>query len=209
MSKLFKLPPIYAMRCELNRLELMFMDCAREMKRQGTFHHLTKSVRVWFDQNETIRLGESEIAHQKHVIKEALERRLRYFGSEQRLVGRVIYKTRISQDKTEIGFLTDIGPLAFRTDALRGACWIEHVEGIEALDCARVVSVEDAELRPGEWADDGDFIDFYALKIVTDAGRFQLEYRNSSEEGRYGGALIPVEVDDLDGDDFKDLLADF
>lgn len=66
MRKIFKLRPIEEAHFKLRRLETMMADCAREMQRRGTFEHLTKSVRVWFEQSEAIRLAESEIKSQEH-----------------------------------------------------------------------------------------------------------------------------------------------
>lgn len=42
--------------------------------------------------------------------------------------------------------------------------------------------------------------------MMADCAR---EMQRRGEEGRYGGALIPAEIEDMDGDEFRDVTEDF
>lgn len=106
------------------------------------------------------------------------------------LIGKVVTALYLADDKEAIKFEIDGGePLIVRVDA--DCCshtWVENIE-LPALGFpATVVSVEDLDLKKEADETDGDYIQFYGCKIVTDRGEIVIDYRNSSN-GYYGGNL--------------------
>lgn len=106
------------------------------------------------------------------------------------LAGKTITRVAIASDKEAIRFVTNHGEVVARCDA--DCCshtWIEHVDlptlGFPAL----VISAEDIhEGLPENQDREGDLIQFYGFKIVTDKGEILIDYRNESN-GYYGGSL--------------------
>jgi len=106
------------------------------------------------------------------------------------LVGKILTAVYLAEDKEAIKFEIEGGdPLVVRCD---GDCcshtWIEHLE-LPALGLpATVVSVEHLDLNKEPDETDGEYVQFYGCKIVTDRGEIVIDYRNSSN-GYYGGSL--------------------
>lgn len=106
------------------------------------------------------------------------------------LIGKVLTAVYLAADKEALKFEVEgADPLVVRCE---GDCcshtWIEHLE-LPALGLpATVVSVEDLDLKKEADESDGDYIQFYGCKIVTDRGEIIIDYRNSSN-GYYGGSL--------------------
>lgn len=107
------------------------------------------------------------------------------------LVGKTIQKIKIAADDMAIMFVCDDGEHIARCDA--DCCshtWIENVDiNVLGFPCT-VLEVVDLDLpeEEEEWDGNGEYIQFYGLKIVTDRGAIELDYRNSSN-GYYGGSL--------------------
>lgn len=105
------------------------------------------------------------------------------------LLGKTILSIAIAQDKEAIKFTTDYGDVVAKADA--DCCshtWIEHID-LPALGFpAKVISQDDLEMGKPELEKDGDYIQFYGYKIVTDKGEIIIDYRNESN-GYYGGSL--------------------
>ena len=107
------------------------------------------------------------------------------------LVGRTIRSVEI--DKEEQGYLrlaTDSGPVVLIAE---GDCcsesWFYQIAGFDALLGHVVRQVEQVDMGD---IDDGktrqEFDQLYSVKIVTDGGHAEIEFRNSSN-GYYGGWL--------------------
>lgn len=104
------------------------------------------------------------------------------------IVGKTISALEIAQDKKALRFVLTDGECIVRCE---GDCcsitWVEYVE-LPALGFpARVVSVEDLDMRE-PLDSDGNLIQFYGCKITTDRGDIVIDYRNESN-GYYGGNL--------------------
>lgn len=112
------------------------------------------------------------------------------------LVGKTILSVEIAKDKMAIKFNTNAGEIIAKTD---GDCcshsWIEEVE-LPALGFpALCLSYENMNFVKPSKEFDGDHIQFYGCKIITDKGEIIIDYRNSSN-GYYGGNLWwPMEDD--------------
>lgn len=106
------------------------------------------------------------------------------------LVGKVLTAIYLASDKEAIKFeIEGADPLVVRCE---GDCcshtWIEHLE-LPALGLpATVTAVEDLDMKKEPTDNDGDYIQFYGCKVVTDRGEIVIDYRNSSN-GYYGGSL--------------------
>jgi hypothetical protein len=104
-------------------------------------------------------------------------------------VGKTITGMKIATDKEALLIQCTDGDHIVKVDA--DCCshtWIEHIE-LPALGFpALVTAVEDLDLNKEPTETDGDYIQFYGCKIVTDRGEIVIDYRNSSN-GYYGGSI--------------------
>lgn len=124
----------------------------------------------------------------------------------KKLIGKTIEDVSMNPEHTMIGFRTVDGEkLLYYTE---GDCcsssWIEHTENVDQLHEATVTKIETVPM-PETREEDGDFIQFYGVKIhVEKQGRpvpaFFFEFRNRSN-GYYGGMLVECDVDQ-----WKDML---
>jgi hypothetical protein len=106
------------------------------------------------------------------------------------LVGKVVTAIYLADDKEAIKFdIKGAEPVVVRVDA--DCCshtWVENIE-LPALGFpAAVVSVDNLDMNKEPVETDGDYVQFYGCKIVTDRGELIIDYRNSSN-GYYGGNL--------------------
>lgn len=100
-------------------------------------------------------------------------------------------------------------------EAYGGCCsrsWIEHISGIDALIDSEIYSVEDVYLADVPLiglpsTENVDQVTYYATKIHTSKGVFQIDYRNDSN-GYYGGSLEAYERSPAKGLETQ-LLEDF
>ncbi len=133
--------------------------------------------------------------------------------SNDKLVNKTIEKVFINPSNDFMRLQYDKGYIDIIAE---GDCcshsWIEHVENVEALIGATVISVENIDMPDlGDTDEDKDeYIKYYGLKITTTKGSVQFDYRNSSN-GYYGGSL---EISDNEcihtpQTDFKELTEDF
>lgn len=104
-------------------------------------------------------------------------------------VGKTITGMKIAADKEALLVQCTDGDHVVKVD---GDCcshtWIEHVE-LPALGFPGLVTaVEELALNKDPVDSDGDYIQFYGCKIVTDRGEIVIDYRNSSN-GYYGGSI--------------------
>lgn len=106
------------------------------------------------------------------------------------LVGQTILKVAVSPDKYRIMFTLVSGAVEC-WEAFGDCCsqsWIEHVEMPNDLEKgARVLAVENVE-HAATSISGWDVITYYGVKITTDRGYIDIDYRNSSN-GYYGGWL--------------------
>jgi hypothetical protein len=108
-------------------------------------------------------------------------------GAEQ-LVGKTLTKVELAADKMAIRFTVDGETVVAKCDA--DCCshtWIESVEMPAGGLPATILGIGELTL-PQDQERDGELIQFYGLKLVTDKGDFVLDYRNESN-GYYGGDL--------------------
>lgn len=114
-----------------------------------------------------------------------------YTYEDHCLNGKTITAIDLASDQKAMRFhIADGSTIIARADG--GCCsnsWIEHVEQPAMGFPASVLMVQDLEL-PGSTRDeeDGDCLQVYGLKIVTDRGDITIDYRNESN-GYYGGNL--------------------
>lgn len=105
------------------------------------------------------------------------------------LVGKTIKNIMLAEDKMAILFICEDGRHIAMADAdCCSSTWIESVEvNLLRLPC-KVLSVKKLDMP--EPHEDAEFacLQFYGLRIVTDAGAIEIEYRNESN-GYYGGDL--------------------
>ena len=102
------------------------------------------------------------------------------------LIGSVITSLKIADDKMAIKLTFEDKEFIVKCDA--DCCshtWIEHIEMCDLP--AKIVSIQNLDLER-EDNSDGEFIQFYGCKIITDKGEIVIDYRNSSN-GYYGGNL--------------------
>lgn len=112
------------------------------------------------------------------------------------LVGCKIKAILVSPGQEYLVFETDKGRKAYYAD---GDCcshsWFSGVTGVDTLIGHRVTGVEEVDL--GEVNDSAhDCLSLYGIKITTDGGRADVEFRNSSN-GYYGGSCDPTTVSDV------------
>lgn len=107
----------------------------------------------------------------------------------EKLVGHKVTGLFRNADKDRLRFVLESGDSVHcYTD---GDCyshsWIEHIEGVCNLIGATVRKIEDGAEVPSIETD-GETIQFYNYRIVTERGFCNIEMRNSSN-GYYGGSL--------------------
>lgn len=104
------------------------------------------------------------------------------------LVGKTINEIMLASDKKAILFKCSDGDHIAKAD---GDCcsdtWVENIEVTVLSFPCTVLSVNYLETRDDEEAD-YECVQFYGLRINTDKGSIELDYRNSSN-GYYGGNL--------------------
>lgn len=104
------------------------------------------------------------------------------------LVGKTLSKVELASDKKAIRFTVDGEQVIAKCD---GDCcsdtWIEAIEMPAAGVPAKILSVGELKLPPNK-DNDGELVQFYGFKLLTDKGDLVLDYRNSSN-GYYGGYL--------------------
>lgn len=103
------------------------------------------------------------------------------------LVGKTLSMVELAADKKAIRFTVDGEPVIARCE---GDCcsvtWIESVDMPAGGLPAKIIEAQDLEFPSQDR--DGDLIQFYGLKLITDKGDLVLDYRNESN-GYYGGNL--------------------
>lgn len=103
------------------------------------------------------------------------------------LIGKTITAIELASDKKAIRFTVDGETIVAKCD---GDCcsstWIESIEMPAGGLPAKVMDANDLDLPSQD--KDGDLIQFYGLKLITDKGELILDYRNESN-GYYGGNL--------------------
>lgn len=124
------------------------------------------------------------------------------------LKGRKIEKILISPDQDYLVFETDKGRQAYYAD---GDCcsvsWFSGITGVDALLGHTVTGTENVDL--GEVQESPhECLQLYGIKLTTDAGRADVEFRNSSN-GYYGGACDPATLDGLDLSKYSSITDDF
>jgi len=103
------------------------------------------------------------------------------------MIGKTLTAVYLASDRRAIKFDTDLGEVIAKCD---GDCcsstWIESLMlpagGLPAL------VTDTRDLRLGSHTKDYDLTQFYGLRLVTDKGDLELDYRNESN-GYYGGNL--------------------
>ena len=109
------------------------------------------------------------------------------YGNKNLLVGAVILS--MTHDDDAITFVTDKGTCTAHT---YGDCcsstWIESVELPARGFPATVQEVLNVDLPSPASDRDREEMQYYGLRIVTDNGDIDIDYRNSSN-GYYGGSL--------------------
>ena len=124
-----------------------------------------------------------------------------YYDAENlsKLVGRRILEVLVSKDREYLRLVTDQGPLTYYAE---GDCcsstWIESIDDPQAL-LGVVQKVENLPMPDlgsvaTPYCPYPDSVDYYGLKITTDAGRAVIDYRNNSN-GYYGGWLCEVDIE--------------
>jgi len=107
-------------------------------------------------------------------------------GSEI-LINKTLTKIELASDKKAIRFTVDGETVVAKCD---GDCcsstWIESVELPAGGLPATITAVVNLDLPSQD--NDGDLIQFYGLKLITNKGEIVLDYRNESN-GYYGGNL--------------------
>ena len=107
---------------------------------------------------------------------------------ENKLIGKTITKIMIAEDKEALLFLTPEEELVVRIDA--DCCsnsWIENIE-IPAMGFpCKILEIEELYLG-SEDSEEYDYLQKYGVKITTDKGLIEIDYRNSSN-GYYGGSI--------------------
>lgn len=119
----------------------------------------------------------------------------------KQLEGKTINRILVSADEEALAFETDQGLVAFSTE---GDCcsnsWFSDLTGVDALIGGKVIDAAEIEM-PEYNVEDGrtrqEFDSAYGYKVVTDKGRAQIVFRNSSN-GYYGGwmAAFSEEITD-------------
>lgn len=118
-------------------------------------------------------------------------------GKMRELMGKRINEILIDADEQHyLVFKTDQGDIAYFAE---GDCcsesWFYHLLGVDALLGHTVLSVEevwDGEDPPDEFSRQ-EVDRLYCVKLVTDSGYADIEFRNSSN-GYYGGWLSMIDA---------------
>lgn len=104
------------------------------------------------------------------------------------LENKIIQSIQITDDKHALKFITDKGEvLAVCYGDCCSHTWIEHINTPALGFPAKVISIENRDMPEPE-EKDWELIRFYGIRIITDKGDIDIEYRNSSN-GYYGGDL--------------------
>jgi hypothetical protein len=74
------------------------------------------------------------------------------------------------------------------------SCYVQHIDGADALQGATVAEVESIELPPVPDSEQCDVSDVWGHKIRTDKGHCTIEMR-VDHNGYYGGELVFYAVD--------------
>ena len=130
------------------------------------------------------------------------------------LEGKIIKQIFIDKDEQHyILFKTDAGNIVYHADAdCCSESWFYHILGFDNLINHKVVSVE--EIDTGDAPEDGrcrqEYDDLYCIKIKTEKGHADIEFRNSSN-GYYGGWLELHSTDGKlpEGVKFKKITDDY
>lgn len=122
------------------------------------------------------------------------------------LVGKHIVKVNINSERTLLHFLTKDGESFFYGTA--GDCcsksWYEHFSGIDYLLNSTIVSIEDVDMSSLNIGNhpEHDYLQVYGIKIKTNKGYADIEFRNSSN-GYYGGSIERIDPRSIELDDLK------
>lgn len=113
-----------------------------------------------------------------------------YIDKKNILVGKLIIKMKLSEDKNAILFVTEDGNniVANTYGECCSSTWIEHINLPSYKFPFRVLEVINIELPEQAYNTIDDYLQFYGCKIITDKGDIVIDYRNSSN-GYYGGFL--------------------
>lgn len=107
-------------------------------------------------------------------------------GAKQ-LIGKTLTKVELAADQMAIRFTLGDETIVAKCDA--DCCshtWIEDIEMPAGGLPATVLDAIDLDLPSQD--KDGDLLQFYGLRLITDKGDLVLDYRNESN-GYYGGSL--------------------
>lgn len=109
------------------------------------------------------------------------------YGDEKLLVGTTLLG--VEWDDDEISFITDKGRLrAYVYGDCCSSTWVESVEHPVRGYPAKVLEVRETELPWPEPNREYDVLSSYGLRVVTENGDLDIDYRNDSN-GYYGGSL--------------------
>ena len=134
----------------------------------------------------------------------------------RRMIGATVTKIEIDKGREYfLRFTTDKGIFLYNTE---GDCcsetWFYHLLGVDCLLGHKIVSVQDTEPDDSHINDDGksrqEWDEIYGIKITSDIGYMDIEFRNSSN-GYYGGHLEYIENPEeyLDDEYWRETLALF
>lgn len=127
----------------------------------------------------------------------------------KKLKGCKIEKILISPDQDYLVFETDKGRQAYYAD---GDCcsrsWFSGITGVDALLGHTVGEIEAVPMSEVDSDPQYDCLKIYGIKLTTDAGRADVEFRNSSN-GYYGGSCDPTTLDGLDLSKYASITDDF
>ena len=109
------------------------------------------------------------------------------------LVGSTVQELLLSQDATEMTFVTDKGDFSFYCDAdCCSESWINHINFVDALLGGTVITTDAVDMHsalgvePEATRQEVDQVLLH--RVTTDKGVCVIEFRNSSN-GYYGGWL--------------------
>ncbi len=127
------------------------------------------------------------------------------------LVGKTVNKVYISDDKELLKFeINDGESVVYHAE--KDCCndvWFNHVNGLQNLIGATVISVYDKPDIDNATPTRQDMDIVYGWTVITVNGYFDVEMRNSSN-GYYGGSLALYKNEWLTEDvAFKELVSDF
>jgi hypothetical protein len=116
----------------------------------------------------------------------------------RRMIGATVTKIEIDKGIEHfLRFTTDKGIFVYHADAeCCSETWFYHLLGVDCLLNHKIVAVEDTEPDDSNINDDGksrqEWDEIYGIKITSDVGYMDIEFRNSSN-GYYGGDLEYIE----------------